>query len=177
MLGVTLPVRSTAAGVYAEEETKRLTKAFDELFYSLAEKRLDLLARENENDKLPGIYEFPRELRKLRTLLVQFLVDLARPSQLSVNPFLRGFYFSGVRPVVVDDVVQATPRAQASEAGFDGGATRIFTPTAPDRPRLRRLPESPDREKCRSGYSLPGCSTTSSLKIASLWPPALSAPR
>src|SRR5271165_1862060 len=107
VLGVTLPVRSSAAGVYAEEETRRLTKAFDEIFYSLAEKRLDLLAREHERDKLPGIYEFPRELRKLRTLLVQFLVDLARPGQLSANPFLRGFYFSGVRPVIVDDVVPA----------------------------------------------------------------------
>ena len=126
VLGATLPVRSLATGVYAEEETKRLTKAFDELFYSLAERRLDLLAREYENDKLPGIYEFPRELRKLRTLLVQFLVDLARPSQLSVNPFLRGFYFSGVRPVLVDDVVPAAPQVQASEAAFDAGATRIF---------------------------------------------------
>ena len=126
VLGATLPVRSLATGVYAEEETKRLTKAFDELFYSLAERRLDLLAREYENDKLPGIYEFPRELRKLRTLLVQFLVDLARPSQLSVNPFLRGFYFSGVRPVLVDDIVPAAPQIQASEAELDAGATRIF---------------------------------------------------
>jgi type VI secretion system protein ImpL len=126
VLGATLPVRSLATGVYAEEETKRLTKAFDELFYSLAERRLNLLAREYENDKLPGIYEFPREVRKLRTLLVQFLVDLARPSQLSVNPFLRGFYFSGVRPVLVDDVVPAAPQAQAAEAAFDAGATRIF---------------------------------------------------
>lgn len=126
VLGVTLPVRSSAAGVYAEEETRRLTKAFDEIFYSLAEKRLDLLTREFEPDKLPGIYEFPRELRKLRTLLVQFLVDLARPSQLSVNPFLRGFYFSGVRPVIVGDVVPAAPQVQSAEAMMDGGATRIF---------------------------------------------------
>jgi len=35
VLGATLPVRSQqSAGVYAEEETKRITKAFDELFYS-----------------------------------------------------------------------------------------------------------------------------------------------
>jgi type VI secretion system protein ImpL len=126
VLGATLPVRSPATGVYAEEETKRLTKAFDDLFYSLAERRLDLLTREHESDKLPGIYEFPRELRKLRTLLVQFLVDLVRPSQLSVNPFLRGFYLSGVRPVLVDDVAPAAPQAHESEAEFDAGATRIF---------------------------------------------------
>jgi type VI secretion system protein ImpL len=129
VLGATLPVRLVATGVYAEEETRRLAKAFDELFYSLAERRLDLLGRENEGDKLPGIYEFPRELRKLRTLLVQFLVDLARPSQLSINPFLRGFYFSGVRPVIVGDVAAAVAvdEPQTEESGSDAGATRIFS--------------------------------------------------
>jgi type VI secretion system protein ImpL len=127
VLGATLPLRSLSAGVYADEETKRLTKAFDEIFYSLAERRILLLPREHEGDKLPAIYEFPRELRKLRSLLVQFLVDLARPTQLGTNPFLRGFYFTGVRPVVVDDVVaaRAVP-VEAAEAEFDGGATQIF---------------------------------------------------
>ena len=37
VLGATLPLRSLNAGVYADEETRRLTKAFDEIFYSLAE--------------------------------------------------------------------------------------------------------------------------------------------
>ena len=127
VLGATLPLRSLSAGVYADEETKRLTKAFDEIFYSLAERRILLLPREHQGDKLPGIYEFPRELRKLRTLLVQFLVDLARPSQLGTNPFLRGFYFTGVRPVVVEDLVAAPAvPVEAAEAPFDGGATQIF---------------------------------------------------
>ena len=127
VLGATLPVRSLATGAYSEEETQRLTKIFDDLFFSLAEKRTDLLGRENEVDKLAGIYEFPRELRKLRSLLVQFLVDLARPSQLTVNPFLRGFYFSGVRPVIVEDGVQAAPKVvEVAEPEVDAGATRIF---------------------------------------------------
>ena len=127
VLGTTLPLRSLSAGVYADEETRRLSKAFDEIFYSLAERRIVLLPRENEGEKLPGIYEFPRELRKLRTLLVQFLVDLARPSHLGTNPFLRGFYFTGVRPVVVDDVVAAPEVQVESEAGFsNAGATQIF---------------------------------------------------
>ncbi|MGC2329102.1 MAG: ImcF-related family protein [Candidatus Sulfotelmatobacter sp.] len=126
VFGATLPVRSLqATGVYAEEETKRLEKAFDELFYSLAEKRIDLLAGADQVEKIPGIYEFPRELRKLRPLLVQFLVDLARPSQLNVNPFLRGFYFSGVRPTIIDDVVPAA-EVQAPESGFNPNATVIF---------------------------------------------------
>src|SRR5579864_2098623 len=126
VLGSTLPLRSLNVGVYADEETKRLTKAFDEIFYSLAERRILLLPREHEGEKLPGIYEFPRELRKLRTLLVQFLVDLARPSHLGTNPFLRGFYFTGVRPVVVDDVVAAPAVVEVAESAFDAGATQIF---------------------------------------------------
>ncbi len=126
VLGATLPVRSSSSGVYAEEEDRRLGKAFDELFYSLAERRTELLARPHETGKVPGIYEFPRELRKIRTLLVQFLIDLARPSHLNVNPFLRGFYFSGVRPIMVSDVSpMAAP--QPVEPAFDAGATRIFS--------------------------------------------------
>jgi type VI secretion system protein ImpL len=125
VLGVTLPVRpAQASGVYADEETKRLEKAFDELFYSLAEKRVDLLSHGTQ-EKLPGIYEFPRELRKLRKVVVQFLVDLARPSQLNVNPFLRGFYFSGVRPTVIEDVGMMQ-EVQAPEPAFDGNATVVF---------------------------------------------------
>jgi type VI secretion system protein ImpL len=127
VLGATLPLRALNVGVFADEETKRLTKAFDEIFYSLAERRILLLPREHEGERLPAIYEFPRELRKLRTLLVQFLVDLTRPSQLGTNPFLRGFYFTGVRPVVMDDVVAAPAvREEVAESAFDGGATQIF---------------------------------------------------
>ncbi len=60
VLGATLPVRSLqATGVYAEEETRRLEKAFDELFYSLSDKRLELLSFAGQTDKVPGIYEFP----------------------------------------------------------------------------------------------------------------------
>ena len=126
VLGATLPLRSGGAGVYADEETRRLTKAFDEIFYSLAERRIALLPREHDADKLPAIYEFPREIKKLRTLLVQFMVDLARPSQLGTNPFLRGFYFTGVRPVVVDDVVAAPVAAMQAQEQDLGGATQIF---------------------------------------------------
>ena len=151
VLGATLPLRSLSAGVYADEETRRLTKAFDEIFYSLAERRIVFLPRENDADKLPAIYEFPREMKKLRTLLVQFLVDLARPSHLGTNPFLRGFYFTGVRPIVVDDVVAAPVVAieeQEQEVG-SGGATQIFRsvvsqvapPAAARATGPRRLPQ------------------------------------
>jgi type VI secretion system protein ImpL len=127
VVGVTLPLRSTVGGVYAEAETQRLSGAFNALFYSFADQRLRLLPREIDPMKIPGTYEFPREFRKLRAMLVQFLVDVGRPSQLRASPFLRGFYFSGVRPVQV----QAAPAAPqpiapqpAQEVG--GGATRMF---------------------------------------------------
>ena len=141
VLGTTLPVRpQQSVGVYAEEEHRRLTKAFEDLFYSLAEKRTELLAREIEADKLPGIYEFPRDLRKLRGLLVEFLVDLARPSHLRANPFLRGFYFTGVRPVLVDDVAIAEPEPAAAETAVNAGATRIFSGGAASVPARAPVP-------------------------------------
>ena len=129
VLGATLPTAQRAAtGVYAEQESARLTAAFDDLFYSLADKRTMTLSRENEAEKLPGIYEFPREFRKLRTLATQFLVDLCRPSQLTAGPFLRGFYFCGVRPVIVRDVAaaQAARPAFAQSSTPKGDATGIF---------------------------------------------------
>ncbi len=128
VLGVTVPVALGRSGVYAEQEAARLSAAFEDLFRSLCGARPPFLARENDAPKLPGVYEFPREFRKLRPALVQFLVDLCRPSQLTVGPFLRGFYFSGVRPVVVSEVAPSqviqAPAKQDRDAAF--GATSIF---------------------------------------------------
>ena len=126
ILGATVPVRLATPGTYADQERERLTNAFDELFYSLAEKRLTLLARENQPAKLGGIYEFPREFRKLETLLVDFLVELGRPSHLSVNPFLRGFYFSGIRPIFSSDLAPAEHQIQTPELEAEGRATQYF---------------------------------------------------
>jgi len=142
VFGATLPMDGApSAGVYAEQATYKLSAAFDELFYSAAEKRVDYLAREHAPEKLPGAYEFPREFRKLRSMLVQFLVDLCRPSQLQATPFLRGFYFSGVRPVVVADAPQAAaPRPQqAFQSG--GSATGVFR-TAPPQQQTPQMPRA-----------------------------------
>ena len=132
VLGVTLPMSNVQAGVYAEEQTRRLTTSFDSLFYSLADKRLHFLPREGDPQKVPGAYEFPREFRKLRNAVVQFLVDVARPSQLRTSPFLRGFYFSGVRPVAVQDTPlpsASAPSAKAAQAS--GHATGMFAAMRP----------------------------------------------
>jgi type VI secretion system protein ImpL len=127
VLGVTLPVVDRRnEGVYAEEETTRLTAQFERLFRSLADARIEFLAREGDASKLPPAYEFPREFRKVRPALVQFLVDLCRPSQLTVGPFLRGFYFTGVRPVVVNEMAPVAAAPQQPAYGAPSGATGIF---------------------------------------------------
>ncbi len=126
-LGAALPMPGTVSGVWAEEQAARLGTVFDGIFRALADARPELLARENDAAKLPGAYEFPREFKKLRGSMVQFLVDLCRPSQLTVGPFLRGFYFSGVRPVIVQESAPAaTARAPQTQGGDAREATAMF---------------------------------------------------
>ena len=126
ILGATLPIVGARQGVYSEEETSRLSAAFENLFRSLCNARPEFLSREGDAAQLPGIYEFPREFRKLRSPAVRFLVDLCRPSQLTVGPFLRGFYFSGVRPIVVNELAPvAAPQPQEKRGGAIG-ATGMF---------------------------------------------------
>jgi len=118
VLGVTLPkLADPSTGVYSELEAKRLTKAYSSLCYSLADHRPVLLSRENNPNKLQGIYEFPREFTKLTKQLVQFLVDLGRPSQLRVSPFLRGFYFTGLRTVEASTSSPTTMGTQTMTLG------------------------------------------------------------
>lgn len=128
-LGVTLPLAAgQQARTYGEEQTARLTAAFDRLFRELAHHRPPMLARETDQNALPPTYEFPREFKKLQTAAVQFMVDLCRPSQLSTGPYLRGFYFSGVRPVLVQEFTAPIETAMPGQG--QGGrvpkATSIF---------------------------------------------------
>ncbi len=132
VLGATVAVKlGERSGVYAERETRRLTAVFDGIFHGLSQRRLSLLSRETESEPLPGIYEFPREFRKIGPSVVQFLVELCKPSQLNVGPFLRGFYFSGVRPVIVQD----SPQLEAvthKPSGVDlGSATMLLSAKDP----------------------------------------------
>jgi len=149
MLGLSLPIPpASVQGAYAERQSLRLNNAFQTLYYSLADKRPVYLARERTAANLSNIYEFPREFGKLRPLLVQFLTDLCRPSQLGTSPFLRGFYFSGVRPIVINDVLPASQIPMEEEAAFDSGATRMFNrpaqtvPIAASQPAgARKIPQ------------------------------------
>ena len=111
VLGVTLPAMKGGteyADTYSDREGSRLTKFLNRLYQSLADKRMLLLAREEVTDKRALAYEFPRELKKVRVELVQFLLDVFRPSTLHPPCRLRGFYFSGQRLVARGDAVVAT---------------------------------------------------------------------
>jgi type VI secretion system protein ImpL len=132
VFGVTLPILANRSeGVYAEAETARLTSQFDELFRSLAESRPKFLASENESARLLAIYEFPREFRKIRPAAVQFLLEVCRPSQLTLGPFLRGFYFTGVRPVIITEDAPVRPVAASPDAEEVSGATQILERRVP----------------------------------------------
>ncbi|WP_321469813.1 ImcF-related family protein [uncultured Paludibaculum sp.] len=127
-LGVTLPLSAgQQSRTYGEDQTARLSYAFEGLFKQLAHYRPPLLGRESDANSLAPTYEFPREFRKMQTPLVQFLLDLCRPSQLSTGPYLRGFYFSGVRPMVVQEY-RSAPEVAAPRPGQGGvpHATSIF---------------------------------------------------
>lgn len=126
VLGATLPMRA-ATGIYAEEETKRVNDELQTLFYSLANKRLEYLPREQSDERCSSAYQFPREFNKLKNLMVSFLVDVGRPSQLQTNPFLRGFYFTGVRPVKISNVQQEELVRRPEKAPLLTDATGIFS--------------------------------------------------
>jgi type VI secretion system protein ImpL len=128
-LGAALPIFGVQQeGAHGQEQTERLTASFERVFRSLADGRIEFLARESDAGKLPTEYELPREFRKIRDMAVRFMVDVCRPSQLASGPFLRGFYFSGVRPVTVNEAapIEHAAREQAASAGGGIAATGIF---------------------------------------------------
>lgn len=124
ILGSTLAKIGASAGVYADRASSELGNVLDSLCYALGEFRVEMLARETGPNNAPGVYEFPREFGKLRKNLNQYLVELCKPSQLSANPYLRGFYFSGIRAQIVETV--SAPVVQEERAPQDAGATQYL---------------------------------------------------
>jgi type VI secretion system protein ImpL len=132
VLGCTLTaaVARPAGEVYAETESAKLMAAFNRFYQSLAEKRLSTLAREYTPERKPGAYEFPRELKRVRDALVQFLVEAFRPNPLQPSPILRGFYFTGVRQVAAAGGFQAGTATMIGSRPGAGEATILFTSQA-----------------------------------------------
>ena len=102
-VGATIrPFNPAGRGAYAEETARAVNSHFSQVVYSLCDSRVPLLIREQDRVQAAVQYQFPRHFQRLQKNLVQFLVEVAKPSQLRVSPFLRGFYFSGTRKVIVD---------------------------------------------------------------------------
>jgi type VI secretion system protein ImpL len=137
VLGCTLPPNSSQAAraseVFVEAEAKRLTASFRPLYHALARRRLTHLAHEPNSAQRPGVYEFPREFKRIRSPLVKLLTDVFRPNALGPSPVLRGYYFTGVRETEVevhapagrgmDTLTQAPMEATGL---FRGDATQMF---------------------------------------------------
>lgn len=142
-LGMALPVESRGI-VTADHVARQFTKAFNVVGSRLADRRVLHLARESDNVRKPGIYEFPREFRRGRSAFVQFLSEVFRPNPLKAGPFLCGFYFTGLRmieaapagaPTVatgLTSAVSATGFKSGATTMFRVGATEIFRPSTPD---------------------------------------------
>ena len=127
-IGSLLSTLAAGTGLYTEQATALIGSRFDQLLYALSEFRLDILSRGGELQDLARAYEFPRDLRKLRAGIVSFLAEVARPSQIGVNPFLRGFFFAGMRAHIVEDILDVGPaQPQQPVVPIDAGATRIFS--------------------------------------------------
>jgi type VI secretion system protein ImpL len=139
VLGATFPMADPqAAGLYPEFAAARAGDALRTLARSLSVGQLHLLPREPREEARGSAYEFPRKLRKLSELATQFMVELCRPSQLHVSPFLRGFYFTGVRTVVAAEGMETASSAPAAGPHVALGATSVFDPR-----RLREAAAAP----------------------------------
>jgi type VI secretion system protein ImpL len=125
-LGIALSHGSVTGGLYAEQATSTVSSALDQLLFSLGEFRVEALSRSSDEESSALVYEFPREMQKLRNNLASYLVELTRPSHLSANAYLRSFYFTGVRAHVTEQAV-SVPAVVRRQAENDSDATRIFS--------------------------------------------------
>lgn len=125
VLGATLPRNEATPGTYADQAGRTLSSVIDGVAYKLGEFRVEMLDRESDPANTLGVYEFPREFGKSRRILKEYLVELCKPSQLSANPYLRGFYFTGIRARVVERAV-TTPQPAQVPAMQEAGATQFL---------------------------------------------------
>ena len=110
VLGTTLPPPSDfEVSTYSDRQGRALSGALDDIFRSLSHKRLKYLGPELDPAEAGRLYEFPREFKKLSGTATRFLLELCKPSQLQVSPFLRGFYFVGREETLVEGADEAPP--------------------------------------------------------------------
>jgi type VI secretion system protein ImpL len=139
ILGSTLPLPTAhPSAPPVEAEAKRLTRSFRLLYHALAERRVAHLAHEPDTRRRRAIYEFPREFKRIRSPIVEFLSDAFREDPLRSAPRLRGYYFVGaLQAEFTPDPAMSNPEwvPQPAELEatrlFSGDATQIFRPDSP----------------------------------------------
>lgn len=136
LLGGAPQKMSVPGSTWGETASAAVLANYDAVIAELEGTRLDLLARESDAPRAAECYEFPREMRKLRSLVASFLVELVRPSQLHASPWLRGYYFTGVRAHTVEQAAAEPAVAAPSRDSMDVNATQVFrsisaSPAAP----------------------------------------------
>ena len=158
VLGCTMPLSAPGAvpdaGPLAQAEAQRITSSFRQLYNALAERRIVHLAHEPDPNRRQAVYEFPRELKRIRTPLVQLLTDVFRPHPLVPGPTLRGFYLTAVREVELaagadphrGDFGASDPSMESTKLFRVADATQLFrardlgkTPAAATTPRRLAL--------------------------------------
>ena len=147
-LGMAFPRNAVSSGLYAEKAMGEVVAALDRIFFSLGEYRATLLTRETDQRNVDPVYEFPRELRKLRNNLASYLVEVARPSHLNANPYLRAFYATGVRATIVEQMV-ASAAAQPRSEPAGSGATRMFSVQEMQAQQQQQAPQMVSRKQAQ----------------------------
>ena len=136
VLGCTLPARKSEAAAdqsgaaFTEREAQRLTQTFRSLYGAMARRRVIHLSHEPDLSRRPAIYEFPRELNRIRKPLVRFLSTAFSPHPLRFGPLLRGYYLTGQREVEAAAVGLGETRINWSFVRQGGEATRVFNADA-----------------------------------------------
>ncbi len=120
------PASEKKSAAWADSESRRISKMFSEVSFRLAGRRVLHLTREEDPGRKRGVYEFPREFRRLRGTIAQFLTEAFRPNPLRPVAVLRGFFFSGKRHVSVDQQPAAQTRSDWTIGGGEVGVTNAF---------------------------------------------------
>jgi type VI secretion system protein ImpL len=147
-LGMAFPRNTVSSGLYAEKAMGEVVSALDRIFFSMGEFRTTLLTRETDQRNVDPVYEFPRELRKLRNNLGAYLVEVARPSHLNANPYLRAIYAVGVRAQIVEQMV-ASAAAQPQSQPAGSGATRMFSVQEMQSVQQQQAPQTVSRKQAQ----------------------------
>lgn len=154
-LGAVLAEHSNTEAQTADQATRWYMRAFNAVASRLAERRVLHLSRESDASRKPAVYQFPREFRRARSALVQFLSEAFRPNPLRISPFLRGVYFTGIRLVEATPAPTPTNWTPAlSSAGLKTDATTIFRPEATEifRPGMAKSEVSPSNHAAKQQW-------------------------